>query len=68
MNDLESTNKNLAETCDQLLAENQALRLKLFNMNTLYQQKLSEITVDKLANKFSEVLSGVIRKAQGAVD
>ncbi len=68
LDELQAENKQLNDKVAELEKENGELRLKLFNELTIKHTKPPEITVEILEAKTLEILSGVIRKAQGKVD
>ncbi len=68
LDEIMAENKLMAEEINGLKNENNELRYKVFTLLREKKQKLSEMTVDNLAEKFGEIAIGVIRKAQGKLD
>ena len=68
LEDLMADNALLRETNESLQTEVEGLRVKYFELLTKTQQKQSEMLADDFVNKFEEIVSRGIRKAQGKLD
>ena len=60
--------KTLQDQFATLKGENADLRFKLYEALTKQKEKISEIAVDALGDKFAEVVNRAVRKAQGKID
>jgi len=68
LSDLMAENELFNEKIVALEKENADLRYKIYVQMDKKKAKKPEITVDNLADKFRDIVDGVIRQAQGKVD
>ena len=67
LEDLMAENEQQKKTIESLTKENDKLRIKLFDLLTKTQQRLSEITGFNVLDKVDDIVARVVRKLQGDI-